>query len=53
VTALVDDAGRRRRMGRAGYALAQEKFNAARNNRALLDLLVEVAQTWRGWRKAA
>jgi glycosyltransferase involved in cell wall biosynthesis len=40
---LVADAGRRRRMGRAGLALAEQKFGAVHNNRLLLDLLGEVA----------
>jgi glycosyltransferase involved in cell wall biosynthesis len=50
---LVSDAALRRRMGRAGFALACERFDAARNNQALLDLLVEVAETGRGRRRAA
>ena len=40
---LVEDGALRRRMGRAGLALAGARFNAERNNRALLDLLAEVA----------
>jgi glycosyltransferase involved in cell wall biosynthesis len=50
---LVSDAALRRRMGRAGFALACERFDAARNNQALLDLLVEVAEAGRGRRRAA
>jgi glycosyltransferase involved in cell wall biosynthesis len=38
---LASDASLRHRMGRAGHALACEKFQAQRNNQALLDLLVE------------
>jgi glycosyltransferase involved in cell wall biosynthesis len=40
---LTGDAGLRRRMGCAGHALALRKFDARANNRALLDLLLEVA----------
>jgi glycosyltransferase involved in cell wall biosynthesis len=40
--ALVDDAPRRQRMGRAGHALARAKFDARRNNQALLDLIAEI-----------
>jgi glycosyltransferase involved in cell wall biosynthesis len=43
LTTLVDDAQRRERMGRAGHRLARQKFDAGRNGRALLDLVVEVA----------
>jgi glycosyltransferase involved in cell wall biosynthesis len=42
LAALVDDPGRRQCMGRAGYALARQKFDAKVNNRRLLDLLHEV-----------
>jgi glycosyltransferase involved in cell wall biosynthesis len=42
---LVVDPARRRQMGRAGHTLAQRKFNAHRNNHALLDLVVEHAST--------
>jgi glycosyltransferase involved in cell wall biosynthesis len=41
VTCLVEDPGRRVRMGRAGHALANRKFDARRNGRALLDFLHE------------
>jgi glycosyltransferase involved in cell wall biosynthesis len=41
---LASDAPLRQRMGRAGHALAQRKFDAERNNQALLDLLVEIAR---------
>jgi glycosyltransferase involved in cell wall biosynthesis len=51
--ALVADAERRRRMGRAGRALASQKFDARLNNRALLDLVCEVAAQWRELRRAA
>jgi glycosyltransferase involved in cell wall biosynthesis len=50
---LAADGALRRCMGRVGHALAGEKFNAARNNRALLDLVVEVAQAGRELRSAA
>jgi glycosyltransferase involved in cell wall biosynthesis len=40
---LAADAGLRERMGRAGYELAKNKFDADRNNGALLDLVVEAA----------
>jgi glycosyltransferase involved in cell wall biosynthesis len=40
---LVEDGALRRRMGRAGLALAEARFHAERNNRTLLDLLAEVA----------
>jgi glycosyltransferase involved in cell wall biosynthesis len=44
---LLTDAGARRSMGRAGHALARDKFDAHRNNQALLDLLVEQVQVGR------
>jgi len=50
---LAEDAGLRRRMGRAGHALAREKFDAHRNNRALLDLVVEQVQLGRESRRVA
>lgn len=51
--ALVGDAQLRRRMGQAGQALARQKFDAGRNGRALLDLVVEAARAGRGPRRAA
>jgi glycosyltransferase involved in cell wall biosynthesis len=42
---LVDDSGLRRRMGRAGHRLARQTLDAARNGRALLDLVAEVAES--------
>jgi glycosyltransferase involved in cell wall biosynthesis len=51
--ALVGDAQLRRRMGRDGHALARQKFDAGRNGRALLDLVIEVAQAGRGPGRAA
>ncbi len=45
VLALVHDAQLRRRMGRSGQALARQKFDAGRNGRALLDLVVEAGET--------
>jgi glycosyltransferase involved in cell wall biosynthesis len=43
--AVVADAELRRRMGRAGHALARNKFDAQRNNRALLGLVAEVGRS--------
>jgi glycosyltransferase involved in cell wall biosynthesis len=53
LTALVDDAALRARMGRAGHAMACELFDAAVNNRALLDLIAEVSRSGRVSRRAA
>jgi glycosyltransferase involved in cell wall biosynthesis len=53
VEVLVGDAQLRHRMGRAGHALARQKFDVHRNGRALLDLLLEVAQAGRRSREAA
>ncbi len=53
LTALVDDAGRRERMGRAGYALARREFDAQRNNRLLLDLIRELVEARQSSRRAA
>jgi glycosyltransferase involved in cell wall biosynthesis len=39
---LVDDPACRQRMGRAGNALAREKFDSEQNNRLTLDLLQEI-----------
>jgi glycosyltransferase involved in cell wall biosynthesis len=50
---LVLDQRLRERMGRAGHVLAREKFDARRNNRALLDLVVELGQAGRESRRAA
>jgi glycosyltransferase involved in cell wall biosynthesis len=43
LSALIDDAALRRRMGHAGAALARQRFDARVNGSALLDLVVEVA----------
>jgi glycosyltransferase involved in cell wall biosynthesis len=43
----------RLRMGRAGHALARQKFDAHRNNQALLDLVVEHATTSQAARRVA
>jgi glycosyltransferase involved in cell wall biosynthesis len=43
LAALVGDADRRRAMGRAGHALARERFDANANNRTLLTLVAEIA----------
>jgi glycosyltransferase involved in cell wall biosynthesis len=40
---LVDDTALRQRLGQAGHALARAKFDAERNNRAILDLIATVA----------
>ena len=45
LTALVSDADRRERMGRAGYTLARQKFDARRNNRLLLDFIGELVES--------
>jgi glycosyltransferase involved in cell wall biosynthesis len=50
---LVYDRELRQQMGRAGFALAKRKFDAHRNNRALLDLVVEHATTFHALRRAA
>jgi glycosyltransferase involved in cell wall biosynthesis len=42
--AVVADSALRRRMGREGHALARRKFDAQRNDRALLDLVGTVAR---------
>jgi glycosyltransferase involved in cell wall biosynthesis len=42
---LIGDAPGRQRMGQAGHALAQRKFHSLRNNHALLDLVVEAAES--------
>jgi glycosyltransferase involved in cell wall biosynthesis len=44
ISALVDCPDRRARMGRAGHALARQKFDAERNNRLLLDLIGELVE---------
>jgi glycosyltransferase involved in cell wall biosynthesis len=41
LSALLDDPARRRSMGRAGHALARQRFDARANNHALLDLVAE------------
>jgi glycosyltransferase involved in cell wall biosynthesis len=50
---LVGNPALREQMGRAGLALAQRKFDAQRNNRALLDLVVEHATSLKALRRAA
>jgi glycosyltransferase involved in cell wall biosynthesis len=50
---LVNNSALREQMGRAGFALAQRKFDAQRNNRALLDLVVEHATPLKALRRAA
>lgn len=41
---LVDDDSLRRRLGRAGHALARSKFDAERNNRAICELVASSAR---------
>jgi glycosyltransferase involved in cell wall biosynthesis len=53
IETLIADADLRSRMGRAGFALARRKFDAHRNNRALLDLVVAHATTQHAHRRAA
>jgi glycosyltransferase involved in cell wall biosynthesis len=53
LSSLVDDAQQRRRLGRAAHALAVEKFDAHRNNRALLDLVLDLTQARNDSRRAA
>jgi glycosyltransferase involved in cell wall biosynthesis len=53
IDALVADAGRRQAMGRAGFALAGQKFDAVANNRAVLEMIVDVARRGRADRSAA
>jgi glycosyltransferase involved in cell wall biosynthesis len=50
---LIGDAELRLRMGRAGHALAQRKFESQRNNHALLDLVVQAAASKSMARRAA
>jgi len=50
---LIGDAALRQRMGRAGHALAQRKFNSQLNNHALLDLVVQAAASKSMARRAA
>ena len=53
LAALADDPVLRRQMGRGGAELARQKFDANRNNAALLDLTQEVARARRAERKVA
>jgi glycosyltransferase involved in cell wall biosynthesis len=41
---LLGDPARRRAMGRAGHALARARFDAAANNRTLLDLVADLVR---------
>jgi glycosyltransferase involved in cell wall biosynthesis len=50
---LLTDPPRRQRMGRAGHALARDKFDAQRNNRVLLDLIRELSAARTVSRRAA
>jgi glycosyltransferase involved in cell wall biosynthesis len=51
--ALIGDASLRQSMGRQGHALAQRKFDAQRNNHAMLELVVQAAQSRQTARRAA
>jgi glycosyltransferase involved in cell wall biosynthesis len=42
---LIGDPMRRQRMGQGGHVLAQRKFHAQRNNHAMLDLVVQAAES--------
>jgi glycosyltransferase involved in cell wall biosynthesis len=53
LAALIGDPVRRKRMGKAGHLLARQKFDANHNNRALLDLVVELARSRQQSRRAA
>jgi glycosyltransferase involved in cell wall biosynthesis len=53
LTVLADDAELRRRMGRAGHSLANKRFDARRNNQALLNLVMDVAHDSPATRRAA
>jgi glycosyltransferase involved in cell wall biosynthesis len=44
LAALLGDPARRRAMGRAGHALARERFDASANNRTLLDLVADLVR---------
>jgi glycosyltransferase involved in cell wall biosynthesis len=44
LAALLEDPARRQSMGRAGYALACERFDASANNRTLLDLVADLVR---------
>lgn len=50
---LSSDPALRLQLGRAGHELARRKFDAQRNNRALLDLVVRHATTSQAIRRAA
>jgi glycosyltransferase involved in cell wall biosynthesis len=50
---LIGDAEKRQRMGRAGHELARRKFDAQHNNHALLDLVVNAAESSQTSRRAA
>ena len=53
LSSLVENPERRRRMSRAAFGLASRSFDAERNNRLLLDLVVEQAESHSGSRRAA
>jgi glycosyltransferase involved in cell wall biosynthesis len=45
IDALVSDPARRARMGRAGFEFAKQRFHAQHNNRVLLDLVRQFAES--------
>ena len=53
LAALLDDPVRRRALGRAGHALARERFDASANNRTLLDLVADLVRLGTSTRRAA
>jgi glycosyltransferase involved in cell wall biosynthesis len=53
LSALVADDDWRLRMGRSGFALAKQKFDAQRNSRVLLDLVGEMVEARSLSRRAA
>jgi glycosyltransferase involved in cell wall biosynthesis len=53
IAVLVDDADARRRMGRAGHLLARQKFDSQQNGRALMDIMLDVAERGRHTRRQA
>jgi hypothetical protein len=50
---LIDNPDARLRMGRAGHALARRKFDAYQNGRALMDIMLDVAERGRHTRRPA
>jgi len=50
IDALLDDPDRRTAMGMAGRRIVEARFDAAKTTALLLDRIVEVARSGRGWR---